>query len=67
MIELENIHFKKIREQTGMNKKEFAKYFDIPYRTIVNWESESVSEGRRCPEYVLKLIEFRLKAEKLID
>ena len=67
MMEHKKIDLKKLREQSGMNKKQFAEYFEIPYRTIVNWESESVSEGRRCPEYVLKLIEFHLKADKLID
>jgi len=67
MIENEKIDFKKLRKQSGMNKKEFAGYFGIPYRTIQNWESEAESVARRCPDYVLKLIEFRLKIDKVID
>jgi len=66
MIEKEKIDFKKLRVQSGMNKKQFSEYFEIPYRTIQHWETEGI-EKRRCPEYVLKLIEFRLKTDKLID
>ena len=28
-----------IRKKTGMNRKEFAEYFNIPYRTVQDWES----------------------------
>ena len=27
-----------IRKKTGLNRKEFAEAFDIPYRTITDWE-----------------------------
>ena len=27
----------KLKEKTGMNWKAFAKYFDIPYRTVQDW------------------------------
>lgn len=30
--------FIKIRENTGMNRKEFAEYLQIPYRTVQDWE-----------------------------
>ena len=29
---------KELRESTGMNRKEFCKYFEIPYRTVTEWE-----------------------------
>ena len=29
---------KKLRESTGMNRKEFCEYFEIPYRIVTEWE-----------------------------
>ena len=29
---------KKLRESTGMNRKEFCEYFEIPYMTETDWE-----------------------------
>lgn len=48
--------FKELREQSGMNMKQFAAHFEIPYRTIQNWEAGV----NKCPEYLLKLMKFRL-------
>ena len=28
---------KKFRESTGMNRKEFCEYFEIPYMTETDW------------------------------
>ena len=48
---------KKIRLLTGMNRKQFAEYFDIPYRTVEDWEA-----GRaKCAPYLAKLIIFKLE------
>lgn len=52
--------FKELREQSGMNMKRFAEYFGIPYRTVQNWEAGV----NKCPEYLLKLMKFRLDHEK---
>lgn len=51
--------FKEIRQQSGMNKTQFAEYFNIPYRTIQNWEAGV----RQCPAYVLDLIKYKLNNE----
>ena len=32
----DKMSFKEAREKSGMNKTEFAKYFEIPYRTVQN-------------------------------
>lgn len=48
--------FKELRERSGMARGQFAEYFEIPYRTVQNWELGL----RVCPEYVLKLIEYKL-------
>jgi transcriptional regulator with XRE-family HTH domain len=52
--------FKELREQSGMNKTQFAEYFGIPYRTIQNWEYGE----RECPEYLLDLMAYKLRIEK---
>lgn len=49
-----------VRKQTNMNRKEFAEWLGIPYRTMQDWE-RGVSE---VPDYVLKLIEYKVKNEK---
>lgn len=54
--------FKGLREQSGMNKKRFAEYFGIPYRTVQNWEAGV----NKCPDYMLNLLEYKLKREGLI-
>ena len=53
----------KVREQTNMNRKEFAEWLGIPYRTMQDWE-RGVSE---VPDYVLNLIAYKVKNEKEKD
>ncbi len=50
---------KELREEMGMSRAEFSRVLEIPYRTIEDWE-----KGLRTPpEYVVRLIEYRLKNE----
>lgn len=58
----EQSELRKIREKTGMNRKEFAEYFGIPYRTVQDWEAQK----RRTPDYLLRLMVYKLEMEKLI-
>ena len=51
--------FRALRESTGMNRMEFAKWLDIPYRTMGEWENNK----RVMPNYVFSLIEYRVKNE----
>lgn len=44
---------KEIRKRTGLNMKDFADYFIIPYRTLQNWESGT----RPIPVYVYHLLD----------
>ncbi|MBR5544874.1 MAG: helix-turn-helix domain-containing protein [Clostridia bacterium] len=53
---------KALRERSGMNLKQFSEYFNIPYRTLQHWEAGD----RKCPEYLLDLIEYKLLNEHLI-
>lgn len=45
-----------------MSRQQFTKYFDIPYRTLQDWELEN----RKCPEYLTKLIEYKLANEGML-
>ena len=51
-----------LRKQSGMNRREFAEYFSIPYRTVQDWELGN----RKMPEYLLILMEYKLRGEKLV-
>lgn len=59
---MQNDDFKKIRHRSGMSRKEFGEYFEIPYRTVQNWELGL----RECPEYLLKLMKYKLDTSKEI-
>lgn len=52
--------FRDLRELSGMNKADFAKYFNIPYRTIQNWELEI----NKCPEYLIDLMLYKIQKER---
>lgn len=52
---------RELRESTGMNRKEFCQFFDIPYRTVTDWELDN----RHAPEYVLRLLEYYIRHENL--
>ena len=49
--------FKEIRQQSGMNQTQFAKYFEIPLRTVQNWENNV----NKCPDYLLKLMKEKIE------
>ena len=50
---------KDLRLASGMSRREYAEYFEIPYRTIQSWELGD----RECPEYLLKLMYYKLEKE----
>ena len=52
---------KKNRELTGMNRREFSDYMDIPLRTLEEWEAVR----RKMPDYVLRLITYYVRMEQL--
>lgn len=55
--------FKDLREQSKMTRTEFGDFFNIPYRTVQNWELDL----RKCPDYVLQLLEYKLVKEGYVD
>lgn len=54
--------FKELREASGMSRKQLVDYFGIPYRTIQDWELGN----RKCPEYLLELMKYKLVNEGII-
>ena len=54
---------RKLRESTGMNRKEFCEYFEIPYMTMTDWELGN----RRVPQYLLRLMAYKVEIEQLAD
>ena len=46
---------KRLRESTGMNRQ-------IPYRTVTEWERGT----RKMPDYVLRLLAYKVKMDNLI-
>lgn len=53
---------RELRESTGLTRKEFCQLFQIPYRTVTEWELGN----RHAPEYVLRLLEYYIKNEVLM-
>ena len=54
---------RKLRESTGMNRKEFCEYFEIPYMTETDWELGN----RRVPQYLLRLMAYKIEIENLAN
>lgn len=52
---------RELRESTGMNRKEFCEYFEIPYRTVTEWERGT----RKMLDYVLRLLAYKIKMDNL--
>ena len=50
-----------LRVSTGMNRKQFCEYFQIPYRTMTDWELGN----RTMPDYLFRLMAYKVKIEKL--
>ena len=48
-----------LRKASGMTQKEFSEYFGMSKRAVESWEGGT----RKCPEYLLKLMEYKLTKE----
>ena len=51
--------FSELRKASGMTQKEFAEYFGMSKRAVEEWDRG----GRKCPEYLLQLMEYKLIKE----
>ena len=53
---------KKLRKDMNLNRREFCDYFNIPYRTVQDWEC-----GKRVmPDYVLRLLEYKIRTDQML-
>lgn len=51
---------KELMQEYNLNIKGFSDYFEIPYRTVQKW-----ANGERTPpEYLVKLMHYKLEAER---
>lgn len=67
MLKENELTIREMRQMVKMTQHEFADYFEIPFRTLQNWESEKDKTNNRCcPGYLLKLIEYKLKKENMM-
>ena len=46
-----------------MNRKELCEYFEMPYMTETDWELGN----RRIPQYLLRLMAYKIEIEKLAN
>ena len=53
--------FKELRQMSGMTQKEFSEYFGMSKRAVEEWDRGA----RKCPEYLLNLMEYKLKKENI--
>ena len=50
---------KEIRNLTGLSQAAFSKKYQIPVRTIQDWEAQK----RIPPEYVVTLLDFKVRSD----
>ena len=53
------MNIRDMRNKLGDTQSEFAARYNIPFRTIQNWETGA----RKAPKYILELLEQRIKAD----
>lgn len=51
-----------LRDDLKLNRREFCDYFNIPYRTVQDWECGK----RTMPEYVLRLLEYKIRTDEML-
>ncbi len=53
---------RELRASTGLNRKEFCEKYEIPYRTMTEWELGQ----RRAPDYVIRLLAYYIKTQEIL-
>lgn len=51
---------REMRNYLGLSRAAFSRLYKIPIRTLENWEAGT----RKCPDYVMYLLERCVKADK---
>lgn len=53
---------KELRKRSRMTQQQFSEYFNIPRRTLEDWEYGK----NKCSDYLLDLMEYKLIKEGII-
>ena len=61
MVEVIIMNIREMRTRLGDTQSEFAARYNIPFRTVQNWETGT----RKPPEYITALLESRIKNDLL--
>lgn len=56
------VEVRALRDSMEMNRREFCEYFEIPYRTVADWEFGK----RNMPEYLFRLMAYKAAMENMI-
>lgn len=51
-----------LRELSNMKRTEFCKFFNIPYRTVENWENNP----KQCKDYIVRGMYYELLYKGII-
>lgn len=54
---------KEIRGISGLSQPQFSQKYNIPLPTLRHWEQGQ----RECPQYVLELLEFKVREDLKAD
>jgi DNA-binding transcriptional regulator YiaG len=57
--EVMEVNIREMRTRLGDTQREFASRYNIPFRTVQNWESGV----RKPPKYIMELLESRIQAD----
>lgn len=52
---------KALRLKTGFKRRQYCEYFNIPYRTVQDWELGN----RKMPQYLFDLMYYKLYNERM--
>lgn len=60
---------KQMRTASGLSQVAFGELLEIPRRSVQNWEAAETGgkDGHACPDYVKKLIYYKLTHENIIE
>lgn len=58
------MNIKELMNKYGLTMKDISDRFNIPYRTIQNWCANSGNNKRKCPEYVIEMMDQILRNDQ---
>lgn len=54
---------KRIRKMTGLNRTQFCRVYEIPLRSMEQWEAGQ----RKMPDYVLRLLSYKVLSQQVLQ